>query len=208
MNYIYDIVLNFNKNYYNFFEWNKKDNIINIKKIPVYKISDKNYDLFKNHNLVVDSSFLELIKDKTYTYSKLKLEYVCLLSNGKEALGVLFNDKGNLIKKSSLLLDEESEVLDEISNSNLLNIKINKINRLKLNDTIRYKKEKIDFLLKYINKEENITKLKYLYYDYFEIEENNIDTIKLNLINEINNNWNNKLNKLYETVKILRKTTQ
>ena len=32
MNFIYDIVLNFNKNYYNFFEWNKKDNIISVKK--------------------------------------------------------------------------------------------------------------------------------------------------------------------------------
>ena len=28
MNYIYDIVLNFNKEYYNFFEWNKRDNIV------------------------------------------------------------------------------------------------------------------------------------------------------------------------------------
>ena len=36
MNYIYDIVLNFNKEYYNFFEWNKRDNIVNVKKIPLY----------------------------------------------------------------------------------------------------------------------------------------------------------------------------
>ena len=35
MNYIYDIVLNFNKEYYNFFEWNKRDNIVNVKKIPL-----------------------------------------------------------------------------------------------------------------------------------------------------------------------------
>ena len=28
MNYIYDIVLNFNKEYYNFFEWNKRENTI------------------------------------------------------------------------------------------------------------------------------------------------------------------------------------
>ena len=34
MNFIYDIVLNFNKDYYDFFEWNKKDSVINIKKIP------------------------------------------------------------------------------------------------------------------------------------------------------------------------------
>ena len=28
MKYIYDIVLNFNKQYFNFFEWNINDNII------------------------------------------------------------------------------------------------------------------------------------------------------------------------------------
>ena len=33
MNYIYDIYLNLNKNLYDFYEWNKSDNIIHIKKI-------------------------------------------------------------------------------------------------------------------------------------------------------------------------------
>ena len=33
MNYIYDIVLNFNSNNYEFYEWNKNDNIINIRTI-------------------------------------------------------------------------------------------------------------------------------------------------------------------------------
>ena len=38
MEYIYDIVLNFNDCYYEFYEWNSKDKIINVKKIPVYRI--------------------------------------------------------------------------------------------------------------------------------------------------------------------------
>ena len=33
MNYIYDIVLNFNKDYYEFYEWKKSDKVINVKKI-------------------------------------------------------------------------------------------------------------------------------------------------------------------------------
>ena len=40
MNYIYDIVLNFNKEYYYFFEWKKNDSIINIKKIPCFLIDN------------------------------------------------------------------------------------------------------------------------------------------------------------------------
>ena len=31
MEYIYDIVLNFNDCYYEFYEWNNKDKIINVK---------------------------------------------------------------------------------------------------------------------------------------------------------------------------------
>ena len=51
MEYIYDIVLNFNDCYYEFYEWNSKDKIINVKKIPVYRINDIDYLSFK-YNIV------------------------------------------------------------------------------------------------------------------------------------------------------------
>ena len=35
MDYIYDIVLNFQNEYYDFFEWKSTDKVINIKKILV-----------------------------------------------------------------------------------------------------------------------------------------------------------------------------
>ena len=115
MNYIYDIVLNFNKEYYNFFEWNKRDNIVNVKKIPLFLVNNDTFKMFKYDNVTVCDSFINLIKDKTYTYSRVKLGNTALVTNGKEVIGVLFNDKGNLIKRSSLLLDEEEEVLNEIN---------------------------------------------------------------------------------------------
>ena len=43
MDYIYDIVLNFNDDYYEFYEWKQEDKIINIKKIPIYKIPTNKY---------------------------------------------------------------------------------------------------------------------------------------------------------------------
>ena len=63
MNYIYDIVLNFNKEYFYFYEWNKKDNIINIKKIPLFVVDNNTFNMMKYDKVVVDSSFIELIKE-------------------------------------------------------------------------------------------------------------------------------------------------
>ena len=201
MNFIYDIVLNFNKDFYNFFEWNKNDNIINVKKIPIFLIDNDTFTSMKYDNVIVSKEFIDLIKDKTYTYTRSKLGISCLISNNKEVIAVLFNDNGNLIKRSSLMLDEEEEVLDEIENDSLY--KINIIKRRKVN--IKNIKEKKNFLIKYINEEKNDINLKYLYYDYFEKDENNIKIIKNELIKEIKNNWNKKLNNFYDTVKIFKK---
>lgn len=206
MNFIYDIVLNFNKDYYNFFEWNKKDNIINIKKIPLFIVNNDTFNVMKYDNITVSKSFIDTIKDKTYTYSRQKIGPACLLCNGKEVIGILFSDAGVLLKRSSLLLDEEEEVIDEIYSEEIYNIDIVKIKKNKIDNNInRSQKEKKDYLIRYINKETNDINLKYLYYDYFEKDEDDIAAIKNGLADEIMNNWNKKFNSFYETVKIFCK---
>ena len=205
MNYIYDIVLNFNKEYYSFYEWNRKDNIINVKKIPLFLVDNECFNIMKYDNVCVSKDFINVIRDKTYTYTRSKLGISCLVSNNKEVIAVLFNDNGNLIKRSSLMLDEEEEVLDEIENDSLYKISIIKRRKVNIENVNRNIKEKKDFLIKYINKETNDINLKYLYYDYFEKDENNIKTIKSDLIKEIKNNWNKRFDSFYNTVKIFSK---
>ena len=205
MNYIYDIVLNFNKEYYNFFEWNKKDNIINIKKIPLFMVSDNIFNNMKYDIVKVSSDFINMIKDKTYIYSKKDNIISCLISNGKEVIGIMFDTEGNVIKRSSLLLDEEEEVLDEVYDENVFNIDIVSVKKRKINEINRVQKDKSNYLLRYIKKENNTLNLKYLYYDYFEEEEEDIVKIKDRLNYEITNNYNKKLSKLYDTVQIFNK---
>ena len=205
MNYSYDVVLNFNKDYYNFFEWYKSDNIINIKKIPFFLVDNNTYTSMKYNIIIVDQDFVRSIIDKTSTYTKLKVGPSCLITNGKEAMGLLFNDKGNLIKRSSLLLDEEEEVLDEVNDNNKYNIGIIKNQKRRIFNINRLEKEKKDFLIRYISKENSLINLKYLYYDYFEKEEQDIDIIKKTLIKEIKYNWNKKFQEFYNTVKMFNK---
>ena len=55
MTYIYDIVLNFNNDFYEFYEWDKNDNLTLIKKIPLIKVEsdflDKVFNLIIKHKL-------------------------------------------------------------------------------------------------------------------------------------------------------------
>ena len=62
MNYIYDIILNFQDNYYQFFEWRHKDKIKNIMKIPVYRVSNKDILILKNNKVKIDEVFLNKIR--------------------------------------------------------------------------------------------------------------------------------------------------
>ena len=202
MNYIYDIVLNLNKAYFPFYEWNKIDSVINIKKIPLFVVDNNTFNMMKYDKVVVDNSFIELIKDKTYTYSKNKIGNCILLSNNKEVIGVLFDNSGNLIKRSSLLIDEEEEVID---NDEIFKIDIISSKKVKREEINRIEREKKLFLNKYIKKEDNIINLKYLYYDYFEKEEDDPSFIKRKLLDSINGKWSDKLNSFYETVKIFNK---
>ena len=64
MNYVYDIILNFQDNYYNFFEWKKEDKIRNIPKISLYRVSDKDMLILKNNKVKVSQDFIDKINER------------------------------------------------------------------------------------------------------------------------------------------------
>ena len=206
MNYIYDVVLNFNKCYYYFYEKKKKDKLLNVKKIPLFRINSSLMNYFKYNIIKVDMSFINKIYNLTTFYSKYDNKYMCLLSDSNETIGVMFDKDGNLIKRSSMVFDEQDECNDEVYNEEEININllVNKNNEYKF--ISRCDVEKRDYLSKYINNldiKNNSNILKYIYYDYFEQELEDVNEIKRVLINEVN--INNDNNKLYNLVKFLNK---
>ena len=205
MRFIYDIVVNFEKDFFEFYEWEKEDNIVNIKKIPLFLVNNETYKIIKYENVTINSMFVDKIRDKTFAYNKIKIGPSCLITNGMEVIGILCNDKGEVIKKSSLLIDEENEILEETADIDFYNIDIIKRKKINKNNINRRETEKRNFLIKYISKENNNSNLKYLYYDYFEKENEDIFLIKKELINEIRYNWNKRLNDFYETAKIINR---
>lgn len=201
MNYIYDIVLNFQDNYYNFFEWRRDDKIKNIPKIPLYRVSDGDMMILKNNKVRVSQDFIERVKSDNKRYKKI----ICLVSNGKIAIGLLFDDGGKLLKRSSLIFEEEDEVIDNIRNLEVTSITYVENEKVEFQDKLRVEKEKKDILITYIKNMDDLWTLKYLYYEYYEVENDDIGLIKESLLGELEKDWDVKQNNLYNVVDMLIK---
>ena len=205
MNYIYDIILNFNEEFYDFYEWKSNDNVINVRKIPVLKVDENTYVSLRNNKVQVSMETIDSLKKNFSLYNeKIEGNIICLITNGMSAFGVMFNNNGYLIKRSSMLFDEEEEVIDESENIKEVKIDFIKNEKQKSNNISRIVKEKQKFIKDYISSLDDELTLKYIYYDYFEKEENK-NNIKEILLSEINSKWNSKLSKLYDLTKLLNK---
>ncbi|MBE6155093.1 MAG: DUF3603 family protein [Firmicutes bacterium] len=206
MNYIYDIYLNLNEILYDFFDWNKNDKLIHIKKIPIFKINEETLKLLIQNKVIIDENLLLQIYNKTEIWNKCdKISYCALFSDNNTALAIEFNKNGNSIKKSFLYIDEELEILEIINKLKEKNIDFNILNKEKifLKTRKQLKEEKfIDNELK--NIEDN--KLNYIYFECFGKYEKNKKIILEN-INKISKNSKTYKN-LYDILKLTSKANK
>lgn len=205
MSYIYDILLNFNETYYDFYEWNISDNIKHIRKIPLFKINNKDLINLKNNKVKIDMNFLNKIKNKTEIFSNSKIEnfeYTTLFCNDEVVIAITFDNNGYSEKYSSLLIDELYEVLETADDLKETNINYSIIDKNKENNFLTRKDYEcykyITKQLKKLESEDNTSKLEYLYYECFGKMEKDIKKIIDKLNNEITNKWDFFNQKIYD----------
>lgn len=216
MNYIYDITLNFNKELYNFYEWNNEDNIEFFLKIPVFKVEDTVLIDFVNNDFTVDKKILNCISNKTECYNKKSIKiykYCAIFTSLKKAVAVVFNEKGDSISKSYLSIEEEDEILEfaKLIKYYLVEYKVNKKNNRRNSFITRNEKDTKSKMLKiindiYNNKEYN--KLKYLFYEVYNERLNDEYKIYIKLIKLIENNSEklSKIKKILANIKVESKS--
>lgn len=202
MNNIYDVILNFLDNYYEVYEWKNDDDIINVRKIPFFKVDDATYYSLKENKVKVNKETLDKIKYNCLIYTDEDInDIMCLVTNGKASMGVIFDIEGNLTKRSSMLYDEEDEVIIESKKVEETKF-IFEINERKENKS-RIETEKKEIVLEFINNTVDKKILKYIYYDYFLVECEDVEKIKNDLLEKINDP--NSLIKLYNLINIFSK---
>ncbi len=209
MIYVYDVVLNLNDTLVEFFEWEEKDNIKYIRKIPFYKISSKTMNDFIKNNVKVEEEFIEKLYDKAKLEDNYNDEYkyLALFTDENLVLGVSFTKDGKNKLISRLLLDEEDEILLLGNRLTLTNINYEVINSKKNNNNSLTRSE---FLIKTSLEKEFKTlydnnlvdKLNYFYFEYFNKINNNKELCYKRLIDSLNNDFNKKHVNLYNIIKL------
>ncbi len=170
MNYIYDIILNFNEQIYDFYEWNKSDNLTHIRKIPLIRINSKDLYNIENNNIRFNEELFNKISNKTEIFSGRTVKNIdaCLFSDGTSVLALKF--KNNKYYYSKLILEEEMEVTEvstrmkeSVINYEIISKKIKSLKTRKELEIENYVKKELNILEK--NHEDE--KLKYLFFECF-----------------------------------------
>lgn len=207
MNYIYDILLNFQKEFYDFYEWNSNDEIMHIRKIPLFYVSDDDYYTLKNSIVRFNKDFCDKIHNRTERFKKINvtlLNYVFLVSNGKEAFALKLGKNGIVTHKSSLLLDESEEISEMAMDLKLYSFNYDVVKENSISFNTRYERENIfnisnKLRLLYNHKEDE--KLKFLYLECFDEYEDDVNKVFAKLEKEISNN--NNISKMIDFFNII-----
>ena len=191
MNYIYNIEVNLKEKLINFYEWNSSDILTKVDRIPLYLVNTKDYIHILNMNIKLNKK-INLVNN------------MCLFTNSVDVICVLFTNDGIIEKISKLKLIDESDVLDEISEKNKIELDykiINKSNNYSFN--LRYEENIVNELLEYVkSKKEDNNIIDYLYYEWFSDKKCNNKYEKL--IKSINKKHSVKHDKLYKIIELIK----
>ena len=210
MNYVFDVCLNFNKELYNYYEWDKDDEVLYFLKIPVFKIEEELIRDFINNDIKVDNIFLKKIYNKSQIYFKKnnkKYNYSCIITTSKKCIGINFDKNGYILGKSYLSLEEETEVIEfsKFIKYSIVNYKILRRYNFKEKYLTRKEQDDIKIIREHLDnleKKNMVEELKYLCYEIFDYKINNYKQIKEKLDTILTKN-DKKREKFLEIIKFV-----
>ena len=185
------IKLNFLDNYYLFYDWLDSDNIKEYYNITLYKVSSKVISDLINYKI------------KIFNETILKDNNIAIFTDSFSFIAIMFNNY-NSIAKSSLLLKDEQKIYDTIDNIKEIKLDYQKLEKdkketdLRINNMIR---NTINVEINNIIKNNQIEKLEYLYYEWFNKKENNINIMLSNINKQIKLPITNNEIYIYDLIK-------
>lgn len=205
MNYYYDAIINFQDNYIHFYEWDSLDELLYIKKIMIFNVSHHIFSDIIENKIAVNKELLDIIHNKTKLKSNKYIPYACIFSDNKNALVVEFNNKGESICKSSLLLEDEINICEISYSAKTIDLKYNILEKdIIKNESVQAAKIKKYILLE-VNKtyqEKNYSKLKFIFLSWFNYLEEDIDKIIEIICKELECDIGEREYKIYDLIKL------
>lgn len=207
MNYVYDILSNFNQELYDFYDWDKNDNFTHLRKVPSFRISKEVLVDLMFKKVKIKGNLLKLIKDKTQVFTKEGvdvIEYCFIVSDSVNALGVILDEDGVVYKKSKFLVSEELEINKCLKTSKIYNVEYNLLSSKTHYSNMTRNEEKVTNLI--LNELELIMdstdKIDYLYYEWFNTNKGKNKYKKL--VSSIKSSYTSKHEYILELLNLLK----
>lgn len=207
MNYVYDILSNFNQELYDFYDWDKNDNFTHLRKVPSFRVSKEVLVDLMFKKVKIKGNLLKLIKDKTQVFTKEGvdvLEYCFIVSDSVNALGVILDEDGVVYKRSKFLVSEELEINKCLKTSKIYNVEYNLLSSKTHYSNMTRNEEKVTNLI--LNELELIMdstdKIDYLYYEWFNTNKGKNKYKKL--VNSIKSSYTSKHEYILELLNLLK----
>lgn len=207
MNYVYDILSNFNQELYDFYDWDKNDNFTHLRKVPSFRVSKEVLVDLMFKKVKIKCNLLKLIKDKTQVFTKEGvdvIEYCFIVSDSVNALGVILDEDGVVYKRSKFLVSEELEINKCLKTSKIYNVEYNLLSSKTHYSNMTRNEEKVTNLI--LNKLELIMdstdKIDYLYYEWFNTNKGKNKYKKL--VSSIKSSYTSKHEYILELLNLLK----
>lgn len=207
MNYVYDILSNFNQELYDFYDWDKNDNFTHLRKVPSFRVSKEVLVDLMFKKVKIKGNLLKLIKDKTQVFTKEGvdvIEYCFVVSDSVNALGVILDEDGVVYKRSKFLVSEELEINKCLKTSKIYNVEYNLLSSKTHYSNMTRNEEKVTNLI--LNELELIMdstdKIDYLYYEWFNTNKGKNKYKKL--VSSIKSSYTSKHEYILELLNLLK----
>ena len=207
MNYVYDILSNFNQELYDFYDWDKNDNFTHLRKVPSFRVSKEDLVDLMFKKVKIKGNLLKLIKDKTQVFTKEGvdvIEYCFIVSDSVNALGVILDEDGVVYKRSKFLVSEELEINKCLKTSKIYNVEYNLLSSKTHYSNMTRNEEKVTNLI--LNELELIMdstdKIDYLYYEWFNTNKGKNKYKKL--VSSIKSSYTSKHEYILELLNLLK----
>ena len=208
MYYYYDCLLNFGseEELYEFYEWESEDTIEFIKKIPLFRVSTFVLKELLKYKATFSKEFLQLIENKTIVKSQKEcLSYACIISDAKNALALEFNSKGEVISRSKLLLNDEVNLLEMMFTIKETEFTYEKREKYKTRKSLRQIgeiKKLIQCEIETLLESKNESKLKYLYYEWFNKTNEEVKSIVEDMRCALKKEYDDSFLRIYDLIKL------
>ena len=204
MHYYYDLLVNLDEVAWEFYEWEKKDVILPIKKIPFLRINEKEFKKISAYEGKIEKNWLEPYIGKTQI-KKDKSKNLLLLSTTKNSLVIETNSTGQIISRSKLLIEDENNCNELASSLKETTIPFSSQQKIPLRSDFRQaikEKNLIKIELKTLKETNNISKCSYLYYEWFNILEDDLSTMLENCLKELKKPYTLKIHKIASLIRL------